>query len=74
MFVVPHEEAVFHGPAWTLSGYALAMLKALVRMLSVPRRILGWLMDDDPYGMAEDRQPEGGQHGAVNQGLANTQF
>jgi hypothetical protein len=50
------------------------MHKTLRRILSAPRGILRWLIDGDPYGMASDRQQDGGQHGAVNQGLANTQY
>jgi hypothetical protein len=67
-------EPRFSGAARTLFGYALAMHKPLLRLLSVPRRVLRWLMDGDPHGMAESRRPEDGQHGAVNQGLANNQY
>jgi len=51
-----------------------AMNETLRRILSAPRRLLRWLVDGDPHGMANDGQHDGGQHGAVNQGLANTQY
>jgi hypothetical protein len=57
-----------------LPGYDSAMHKTLLRILSAPKGIMRWLLDGDPHGMATDRRSDGGQHGAVNHGLANNQY